>query len=373
MPRLPEEDPLVRRDKPLESVHTPAEEDERSGHAPRVIYLGELASDPAAVDLPDDAVARIFTVAGELKCALAGTIYVLAPPIEPEAPQDDAGGIGSQTLTQTPTAISGLSLSLEDGEYILLAQVNADIETTGTGDVNAQIRVDAAAEGSLGAVGDPGAGEYTITLIALYTVTGGPETFTVYMDKNNAGGVASCNKAKSRLIAFAAAGSAIATGGGGGDTTLIAHTDTPASYASQALKALRVNSGESAIEFAGVVFVSATPPASPHEGQAWLDTSSPGTTTETLALVTKVGAYTATDSDAVILCDASGGAFTVTLPTAVGISGKVYRIKKIDSSANAITIDADGSETIDDSTTRVLSSQYDAITIISDGSEWWIL
>ena len=79
MPRLPEEDPLVRRSEPLVTPHTSAEEDERAGHAPRIIYLGELASDPAAEDLPDDAVARLFTTGGKLKVALAGTVYELAP------------------------------------------------------------------------------------------------------------------------------------------------------------------------------------------------------------------------------------------------------------------------------------------------------
>jgi hypothetical protein len=123
----------------------------------------------------------------------------------------------------------------------------------------------------------------------------------------------------------------------------------------------------------GVVMVQATAPSTPAIGQAWLDTATSGTGTESLALVTKTGAYTATDSDTVILCDASGGAFTITLPTAVGRAGKVFYIKKTDSSANGVTVDGDGTETIDSATTQVIATQYNAIKIISDGSEWHIL
>ncbi len=95
--------------------------------------------------------------------------------------------------------------------------------------------------------------------------------------------------------------------------------------------------------------------------------------TESLALVTKTAAYTATDSDTVILCDATAGAFTVTLPTAVGRTGRVFYIKKIDATVNAITLDGDGAETIDGGTTQVISIQYNALKLISDGSEWHIL
>jgi len=74
--------------------------------------------------------------------------------------------------------------------------------------------------------------------------------------------------------------------------------------------------------------------------------------------------------DAVIRCDASAGAFTVSLPTASGITGKAYLIKKVDSSANAITIDPYGTETIDGAATITLASQYDTVIIVSDGTNW---
>jgi hypothetical protein len=82
---------------------------------------------------------------------------------------------------------------------------------------------------------------------------------------------------------------------------------------------------------------------------------------------------TLTSSQTVVLCDASSGAITVTLPAASGNDGRHYHIKKIDSSGNAVTIDGNGSETIDGETTQAVAVQYNSIQIVCDGSEWHIL
>jgi hypothetical protein len=90
-------------------------------------------------------------------------------------------------------------------------------------------------------------------------------------------------------------------------------------------------------------------------------------------LATKTGAYTATSSDHVILCDASGGAFTVTLPAASGVMGLVLHIKKTDSSSSAVTIDGNSTETIDGDQTIDLTLQYESVMTVSDGTSWHIL
>lgn len=64
---------------------------------------------------------------------------------------------------------------------------------------------------------------------------------------------------------------------------------------------------------------------------------------------------------------------TITLPPAAGAKLIVYTIKKVDASANAVTIDANAAETIDGSLTQVLSTQWQAITIQSDGTSWIVL
>ena len=90
-------------------------------------------------------------------------------------------------------------------------------------------------------------------------------------------------------------------------------------------------------------------------------------------VVTKTSAYTATVDDNTILCNGTSAAFTITLPASSGNSGLKYNVKKTDSSANAITIDGNASETIDGNLTVSLSSQYDSYTIQCDGTNWYIL
>ena len=91
------------------------------------------------------------------------------------------------------------------------------------------------------------------------------------------------------------------------------------------------------------------------------------------ALVTKTSSYTATDADDIIICDALTRAIKITLPTAVGRKGKVFNIKKVDASDNTVTVDGKSAETIDDGLTAVLTVQYEAITVVSNNEEWWIL
>lgn len=84
-------------------------------------------------------------------------------------------------------------------------------------------------------------------------------------------------------------------------------------------------------------------------------------------------ATTLDNSYSVVIGIATSAAFTVTLPPSADYVGKWFTIKKGDSSVNAVTVDGDGSETIDGATTNVLSSQYDSITVVSDGITWWIV
>ena len=85
--------------------------------------------------------------------------------------------------------------------------------------------------------------------------------------------------------------------------------------------------------------------------------------------------HTAAIDEMVLLCDCTSNAITVTLPAVASdqFDGKVYIIKKVDSTANAVTIDGNSAETIDDATTQTLTSQYDSITILNDRSEWHII
>jgi len=71
--------------------------------------------------------------------------------------------------------------------------------------------------------------------------------------------------------------------------------------------------------------------------------------------------------------DASAGSKTITLPTAVGIAGKIYSIKKIDSVENTVTVATTSSQTIDGKTTFLLRIQHETVVLQSNGSNWIIL
>lgn len=84
-------------------------------------------------------------------------------------------------------------------------------------------------------------------------------------------------------------------------------------------------------------------------------------------------AYTVTLLDYLVRVDATGGARTVTLPAASSCPGQTFFIKKIDSSANAVTVARAGSDTIDGATSVSLASQYARTQLMSNGSGWDVL
>ncbi len=94
---------------------------------------------------------------------------------------------------------------------------------------------------------------------------------------------------------------------------------------------------------------------------------------DTPPVLTKTANYTATKDDKVILVDATSGAVTITLPVAALSKSIIYDIKKIDSSTNVVTVDADGSETIDGATTQTLEFQHTNIRIACNGTAWFII
>jgi hypothetical protein len=75
--------------------------------------------------------------------------------------------------------------------------------------------------------------------------------------------------------------------------------------------------------------------------------------------------YTALASDYVIHC--TSGTFTVNLPTAVGVQGKVYIVKN--SGSGLITIDPNGTQTIDGALTYKIGGN-ESLKLMSTGANW---
>lgn len=89
----------------------------------------------------------------------------------------------------------------------------------------------------------------------------------------------------------------------------------------------------------------------------------------TVSRSSKTAAFTA-GAFVVYSCDATSAAFAATLPPAATVPGRVYVFKKIDASANAVTVTGNAAETIDGSNTLALSSQWAKTMIVSNGTSW---
>jgi hypothetical protein len=91
-------------------------------------------------------------------------------------------------------------------------------------------------------------------------------------------------------------------------------------------------------------------------------------------IATKNNTYTLTTTDYTILANANTTPFTLTLPSAsTSGTGRYYVIKKIDATANTVTISTTSSQTIDGATTYTINTAYSGVNLQSDGSNWWII
>jgi hypothetical protein len=81
--------------------------------------------------------------------------------------------------------------------------------------------------------------------------------------------------------------------------------------------------------------------------------------------------YTATDSDCIIT---TGGGYDVhvTLPSAVGIAGRIYTIKQLEGGMDTY-IETYGSQTIDGQSSMYLGYYNDYVTLVSNGNNWLII
>lgn len=94
--------------------------------------------------------------------------------------------------------------------------------------------------------------------------------------------------------------------------------------------------------------------------------------TPALAVATKTTNYNLADTDDVILVDCTSGPVTITLHAVATAKKKVYNIKKIDASANAMILDGNLVETIDGAANITTAVRYSNYTLFPS-TEWRIL
>ena len=83
------------------------------------------------------------------------------------------------------------------------------------------------------------------------------------------------------------------------------------------------------------------------------------------------GTHTITNGYELILCDSSGGAVNIDLPDPTLSKGKKYYFKKTATSHQVII--TGGGYDIDGSPSKVMTSQFETCTVISDGVQWWLI
>jgi hypothetical protein len=110
-------------------------------------------------------------------------------------------------------------------------------------------------------------------------------------------------------------------------------------------------------------------------GDEVIISASAGTALKTVRTINGVNAAILT-SDDVLLANNMGSDITLTLPSAVGIAGKEFIVKKTDS-GNTLYVASVSGQTLDgdDITTTPLqiTFSYEVITIVSDGANWFLL
>ncbi len=78
-------------------------------------------------------------------------------------------------------------------------------------------------------------------------------------------------------------------------------------------------------------------------------------------------------TDYSIMCDCTNGAVTVNLPAAASFTNRIINIGKTDSSSNAVTIDPNGSELINNELDAVFNVQHTVLSPQSNATGWQIL
>lgn len=92
-----------------------------------------------------------------------------------------------------------------------------------------------------------------------------------------------------------------------------------------------------------------------------------------LAYTSTSGNLTLDKSHSTVAVDTTGGNRTITLPTAVGIAGRLYTVKRITGGTNTLTIATTGGQTIDGDASLLLPTHWSLARLQSDGANWLIV
>ena len=110
------------------------------------------------------------------------------------------------------------------------------------------------------------------------------------------------------------------------------------------------------------------------DGLGDVDLQAHGVSVDTVqAVSTNTTLVLALNTNYLIQATAGGGGISVTLPSAVGLTGQKVAIKKVDNTIGAVLIGTTSGQTIDGTvfgTSYTLSNYMQFVTLESDGANW---
>ena len=78
--------------------------------------------------------------------------------------------------------------------------------------------------------------------------------------------------------------------------------------------------------------------------------------------------------DGTLFADTSGGVITVTLPSGANQGGRIFIVKDFgNATANTVTIDTTGAETIDGAASVTIAEDYGVFRFQTDGDNWFTI
>lgn len=78
-------------------------------------------------------------------------------------------------------------------------------------------------------------------------------------------------------------------------------------------------------------------------------------------------------NDFTVLLDATSGPVTAALPPASANRDRIVVVKKIDITANTVSIAANGSDLIDWAPAQIIATQWQAMAMQSNGAKWFLI
>lgn len=80
-------------------------------------------------------------------------------------------------------------------------------------------------------------------------------------------------------------------------------------------------------------------------------------------------------TDGVVEADATAAAITLTLPSCslASVALGLYRVIKVDSGTNHVTVQGTAGQLINGAATQVITSQWGVLRLYSDGTQWLLL